>query len=59
MSEPGEGVKDTTKIPTEATNLGCWRHTENKPPAKEHTGAGVNRSFTFEADVYLVFMWIF
>ena len=33
-------VKDTTRKPTESTNLGPWWLTETEPPTKEHAQAG-------------------
>ena len=39
-TEQSEGVKDTTRIPIESTNLGPWRLTETEPPTKGHTVAG-------------------
>jgi hypothetical protein len=34
------GVKDTTRRPTESSNLGPWGLTVTGPPTKEHAGVG-------------------
>jgi hypothetical protein len=39
-SEQIRGVKDTTRRPTEPTNLGPWGLTETGPPTREHAEAG-------------------
>jgi hypothetical protein len=39
MERAGE-IKDTTRRPTESTNLDPWGFTETGPPAKEHAEAG-------------------
>ena len=38
-TEQARGVKDTTRRPTESTNLGPWGLTDTEPPTKEHAGA--------------------
>ena len=35
-TEQARGVKDTTRRPTESTNLGPWGLTETEPSTKEH-----------------------
>ena len=40
-TEQARGVKDTTRRPTESTNLGTWKLTETEPPTKEHAGLGL------------------
>ena len=48
------GVKDTTRRPTESTNLGTQGLTETEPPTKEHAGAGASPSpHVFGVDVQL------
>ena len=39
-TEQAGGIKDTTKKPTESTNLGPWGLTEMELPAKEHAVTG-------------------
>jgi hypothetical protein len=40
IEQAGERVKDTTRRPTESTNLSPGGLTETEPPTKEHAGDG-------------------
>ena len=46
-------VKDTTRRPTESTNLDPWGLTVAEIPTKEHSRAGPSSSYIFIADVQL------
>jgi hypothetical protein len=39
-TEQAGEIKDTTRRPTESTNMGPWGLTEPGPPTREHAGAG-------------------
>ena len=41
MIEGAGGDRDSTRRPTESTNLGPWRFTETEPPTKEYAGTGL------------------
>jgi hypothetical protein len=58
MIEEAWGVRDTTRGPTESTNLGPWGLTEHEPPTKEYTGAGPRHPTHLKQMCSLVFMWV-
>jgi hypothetical protein len=49
--EAARGIKDTTRRPTESTNLGPEGLTETEPPTKEHAWAEPRPLNTDVADV--------
>jgi hypothetical protein len=51
--EQTRGVMNTTRRPTESTNMGPWGLTKIKPPTKEHAAAGPSPPYTFVANVQL------
>jgi hypothetical protein len=51
-------VKDTTRKPTESTNLGLQGLTETEPPTKEHICDRLKPSTHMELMCSIVFMWV-
>lgn len=56
-SSRSQGVKDTTKRPTEPINLGPWGLTKAEPLTKEHPLAGPRLPTHMKQMYSLVFMW--
>jgi hypothetical protein len=56
--ERAEGVKDTTRRPTESTNLGPWRVTETEPPTQEHVWTRPRPPTNMKQMCSLVFVWV-
>lgn len=58
MTEGARGVSDTTRKPTESTNLGPRGLTETEPPTKDHARTGPRSPAHIEQMHSLVFVWI-
>ena len=58
IEQAGERVKDTTRRPTESTNLSPWVLTETEPPNKEHAVGGPRSSTYMRQMCSMVSMWV-